>query len=145
MMEGARLAVRLQGLAGFPLQWRCLALPQQFLLVLLLFEDRHFDRDLLLLLTTLWSVDRWCCVDDYSPQLQKLFILYFPLPCSTGMYLGIVFARYQTTGVKCLHSTPCSALDWTYPNTCYQAGPSQFFPPSEEEGKHSWSILSHFG
>lgn len=59
---------------------KVMALPQQLLLVLLLFEDRRFDRDLFLLLTTLWSVDTWCCVDDYS-QFQNA--VYSLLPITT--------------------------------------------------------------
>lgn len=43
------------------LWWRCLALPQQLLLVLLFFKDKLFPRDLVLLLTKLRRVDSGLC------------------------------------------------------------------------------------
>lgn len=96
-----------------PLWWRCLALPQQLLLVLLFFKDKHFPRDLVLLLTKLWHDDSGCCVEWLSAQFQNaVYSLLTMLPWNTSWNNLSHCAMYQATGVAHFPSTPHSA-GWT--------------------------------
>lgn len=141
----ARLAVRLQGMARFSLQWRCLVLPQLFLLVLY-----SLKTGILIEICSCSSKPYKVLTDGtvlmtILLNFRMLFTFYFPLPCSTGMYLGIFFARYQTIGVKYLHFTPCSAAGLDLPQYLLSSWAIPVLPPLEEEGKQSLSISSRFG